>query len=117
MDVSLALGLRFRAPRALLLGQRLLDLGTRTTLISSRRRCSLARKCRNCAQLLRAGAALPAETEDGFVQKVIAAGSFQNYERDHLNALAASFVPKFSHLLPPEMVRHVVEYAFHVGDY
>ena len=67
--------------------------------------------------LLRAGAALPAETDDAYIQKVIAAGSFQNYERAHLNAIAATFAPKFPHLLPPELVRRVVEYAFHVGDY
>ena len=67
--------------------------------------------------LLRAGAALPAETDDAYIRKVRAAGSFQNYERAHLNAIAAAFAPKFSHLLPPELVRRVVEYAFHVGDY
>ena len=50
-------------------------------------------------------------------RKVIAADGIQRYERAHLNALAASFAPKFSHLLPPELVRRVVEYAFHVGDY
>jgi len=49
---------------------------------------------------------------------VIAAGGFRQYERNHLNALAASFAPKFAHRsLPPEMVRRVVEYAFHAGDY
>ena len=47
--------------------------------------------------------------------KVRAAGSFQNYERAHLNALAATFAAKLP--LPPELVRRVVEYAFHVGDY
>ena len=72
--------------------------------------------------LLRAGA-LPPESwvyythNEPYLQKVIAAGSFQNYERAHLNAIAATFVPKFSHLLPPELVRRVAEYAFHVGDY
>ena len=64
----------------------------------------------------RAGAALPAETDDAYLRKVIAAGSFQNYERAHLNALAATFVPKLP-VLPPELVRRVIEYAFHVGDY
>jgi hypothetical protein len=54
---------------------------------------------------------------DAYLRKVRAAGGIRNYERTHLNALVASFAPKFSHLLPPEMVRHVVEYAFHVGDY
>ena len=72
---------------------------------------------RICLILLRAGAALPAHSTDGYLEKVIAAGSLQNYERAHLAALAASFAPKFAHLLPPELVRRVVEYAFHVGDY
>ena len=80
--------------------------------------------------LLRAGASLPAETDDAdsesddaesddadFFRKLRAAGGFRRYERAHLNALAATFAPKFSHLLPPELVRRVVEYAFHVGDY
>ena len=66
---------------------------------------------------MRAGATLPAETDDVYLWKVIAAGGFRAYERNHLNALAATFAPKFSHLLPPELVRRVVEYAFHVGDY
>ena len=48
---------------------------------------------------------------------MIAAGSFQNYERAHLNALAGIFVPKFSRLLPPEMVRRVLEFAYPVGDH
>ena len=72
---------------------------------------------RICLILLRAGAALPAHSTDAYLQKVRAAGSLQNYERAHLDALAASFAPKFAHLLPPELVRRVVEYAFHVGDY
>ena len=53
-----------------------------------------------------------------YLQRVIAAGGFGRYERNHLNALAAIFVPKFAHRsLPPEMVRRVVECAFRVGDY
>ena len=67
--------------------------------------------------LLRAGAALPAETDDAYIRKVRAAGSFQNYERAHLNALAGIFAPKFSRLLPPEMVRRVLEFAYPVGDH
>ena len=76
--------------------------------------------------LIRAGAALPAETDDvdsesddtyTYIRKLRAAGSFQNYERAHLNAIVASFAPKFSRRLPPELVRRVAEYAFHVGDY
>ena len=68
--------------------------------------------------ILRAGAALPAQTTNVYIRKVIAAGGIQDYERNHLNALAAIFVPKFAHRsLPPEMVRRVVEYAFHVCNY
>ena len=47
---------------------------------------------------------------------MIAAGGFGRYERNHLNAIAGTFAPHFAHL-PPEMVRRVVEYAFHVGNY
>ena len=50
------------------------------------------------------------------LQKVIAAGGFGRYERNHLDALAATFAPHFAYL-PPEIVRLVVECAFHVGDY
>ena len=49
--------------------------------------------------------------------KVIAAGGFRAYERNRLNALAAIFAPKLPRRLPPELVRRVVEYAFHAGDY
>ena len=66
--------------------------------------------------LLRAGAALPAHTTNAYLQRVIAAGGFGRYERNHLDALAAMFAPHFSHL-PPEIVRLVVEYAFHAGYY
>ena len=69
------------------------------------------------ANLLRFGAALPAETGDEFVQKVIAAGSFRAYEKNHLNTLSNIFSPKFSRLLPPEMVRRVLEFAYPVGDH
>ena len=35
---------------------------------------------------------------------------FQNYERARRNAMNAMFIPKFAHLLPPELVRRVVEF-------
>ena len=67
--------------------------------------------------LLRAGATLQTRLYyDDYLLKVRAAGGFRRYERAHLNALAATFLPKLPSL-PPEMVRRVVEYAFHVGDY
>ena len=65
----------------------------------------------------RAGAALPTGTSVAYVQKIRAAGGFKRYERNHLNAITATFAPKLSHVLPPELVRRVVEYAFHAGDY
>ena len=63
----------------------------------------------------RAGA-LPTRTDIAYVRKIRAAGGFKRYEQNHLNAITATFVPKFPRL-PPELVRRVVEYAFHVGDY
>ena len=66
--------------------------------------------------LLRAGATPPAQTTNAYIQKVIAAGGFETYKRIHLDALAATFAPHFAHL-PPEIVRLVVKYAFHVGYY
>ena len=73
---------------------------------------------RTYPSLLRAGAILPgpAPRDDVYFRKVRAAGGIKKYERAHLNAIAATFIPKLP-LLPPEMVRRVVEYAFHVGDY
>ena len=58
----------------------------------------------------------PAGTTYAYMRKIVMAGSFKRYEQNHLNAITAMFVPKFP-VLPPEMVRSVVEYAFHVGDY
>ena len=65
--------------------------------------------------LLRAGAALPAETDDAYIQKVIAAGGFGRYERTHLATLTATVKSKLG--LPARPARRVVEYAFHAGHY
>ena len=71
--------------------------------------------------LLRAGAALPAEaalpahTTNAYIRKVIAAGGFRQYERNHLVTLTATVKSKLG--LPARPARRVVEYAFHVGDY
>ena len=64
----------------------------------------------------RAGAALPTGTSVAYIRKIRAAGSFKRYGQNHLAALTTSFEPKFL-VLPKELVRRVVEYAFHVGDY
>ena len=64
----------------------------------------------------RAGAALPTRTDIAYVQKIRAAGGFKRYERNHLNALTTTFASKLP-VLPPELVRRVVDFAFHAGDY
>ena len=46
--------------------------------------------------LLRAGAELPAETHHSYIQKVIDAGGWANYERLHLDRLTAVLTPKSS---------------------
>ena len=75
--------------------------------------------------LLRAGSELPQEDpdhpiclrEDPYLSEILEAGSFKNYERAHLAALAKTLSPKLAHLLPPELVRKVVEFYLHAGFY
>ena len=65
--------------------------------------------------LLRAGAALPAQTTNAYLQKVIAAGGIKNYERIHLATLTATVKSKLR--LPARPARRVAEYAFHAGHH
>ena len=77
--------------------------------------------------LLRAGANLPAETNDPYIQKVINAGGWANYERQHLDRLTLMLTPKDDgrrrsrpsplRRVPPEVIRRIVTYAFHAGYY
>ena len=82
--------------------------------------------------LLRAGSDLPAETDDPYIQRVIDAGGWANYERHHLDKLTAMLTPtptptdgrrrsrrRLSPLrrVPPEVIRRIVAYAFHAGYY
>jgi hypothetical protein len=82
--------------------------------------------------ILRAGAEIPAETDHPYLQKVIAAGGWANYERLHLDRLTAMLLTptpapegrrrsrrRLSPLrrLPPEVLRKIVAYAFHAGYY
>ena len=48
---------------------------------------------------------------------MIDAGGITNYERAHLASRVATFTPKLAHLLPPELVRRVVAFWMHAGDY
>ena len=78
-----------------------------------------------CPLLLRAGSELPQEDpdypiclrEDPYLSEILEAGSFKNYECAHLVALANTLSPKLTHLLPPELVRKVVEFYLHAGFY
>ena len=72
--------------------------------------------------LLAAGAALPTEASDPYLQRVIAAGSFANYARNHLVTLTEMLTPRRGpssplRLVPPEVLRRIVAFAFHVGYY
>jgi hypothetical protein len=89
-------------------------------------------KIRNCAQLLRAGAALPAvitapapppySQRRGFPQmcayigNIRAAGGFRAYEKAHRQRLVAIFLPKFPHL-PAEMLERIVDFSWDIGGH
>ena len=69
-----------------------------------------------------AGAALPAEASDPYLQRVIAAGSFATYARRHLDTLTRMLTPRrgpsspLRHV-PPEVLRKIAAFAFHAGFY
>ena len=79
--------------------------------------------------LLRAGAIVPTGENDDrppnynthrahpYLRKLDAAGGFKAYEKAHRAKLLATFAPKFTHLVPPELVARIVEYSFHIGFY
>ena len=87
-------------------------------------------KIRNCAPLMRAGAALPAvftapeswENVHGFpqacdyIEKIDTAGGYKAYEHAHRQRLVAIFAPKFPHL-PADMLGRVLEFVFDVGGH
>ena len=63
------------------------------------------------------GASYNTERADPYLQRIDAAGSWKAYEKAHRAALQAIFAPKFTHLVPPELVARIVEYSFHLGFY
>ena len=75
--------------------------------------------------LLAAGAALPTEApeaNDPYLQRVIAAGSFANYARNRLVTLTEMLTPRRGpssplRRVPPEVLRKIAAFAFHVGYY
>ena len=90
-------------------------------------------KIRNCAPLLRAGAAIPAAITQimsaytcttrgdlagtrAYIEKMTAAGGYRAYERAHRQRLVAIFAPKFPRL-PADMLGRVLEFVFDVGGH
>ena len=97
-----------------------------TTVIQ---RVIMDRRRRIWPVLLRAGAILPTgdvrrhgypiyiHPEHPYLQKIQTAGGFKAYEKAHRATLQAIFAPKFTHLVPPELVARIIEFSFHVGFY
>ena len=52
-----------------------------------------------------------------YLRKIETAGGWEAYEKAHRTKLLATFVPKFTHLVPKELVPLIVEFSFHVGFY
>ena len=76
-----------------------------------------ARNRRTWPLLLRAGAEVPAiytDSEDQYLFRVVAAGGFQRYAQAHVARIASILETP---LLPPELVRKVLEFWLHAGYY
>ena len=88
-------------------------------------------KHRNCAPLLRAGAAIPAAITQimsayttrgdlagtrAYIEKMTAAGGYRAYERAHRQRLVAIFAPKFP-CLPADMLGRVLEFTWDIGGH
>ena len=52
-----------------------------------------------------------------YLRTIEEAGGFKAYEKAHRMRLLATFTPKFTHLVPEELVPLIVEFSFHVGFY
>ena len=72
--------------------------------------------------LLRAGAEIPHQNYNGeffwlhpYILRVQDAGGFKKYEQAHLSRITAILAP--TPLLPPELVRKVLEFWLHAGYY
>ena len=52
-----------------------------------------------------------------YLRKLDAAGGFKAHEKAHRATLQAIFAPKFTHLVPPELVARFLEFSFHLGFY
>ena len=82
-------------------------------------------KQRNCAPLLRAGAAVPAITQPptiyqraacDYMEKIRWQGGYKAYEKAHRQRLVAIFLPKFP-ALPVEMLGRILEFTWDIGGH
>ena len=51
----------------------------------------------------------------GYLARIERAGSFANYQKQQRAKLMAMLAPKMDHLLPPELVSHVITFWGHLG--
>ena len=51
----------------------------------------------------------------GYLSRIERAGSFANYQKQQRAKLMAMLAPKMDHLLPPELVSHVITFWGHLG--
>ena len=63
---------------------------------------------------LRAGADIPTNNTDPYIVRVRNAGGFKKYEQAHLSRITAILETP---LLPPELVRKILEFWLHAGYY
>ena len=102
-----------------------LDLAIREGMSEHRPPCE--RLHRIFPLLLRAGATFPRHSWHAvpsherrrrfpYLKKILRAGSFAAYEKEHTYALVAIFLPKFPHL-NADVVRHIVKLWAHCGFY
>jgi ankyrin repeat protein len=77
---------------------------------------ALSHHCRRMWPLfLRAGAEIPTNNTDPYIVRVRNAGGFKKYEQAHLSRITSILAP--TPLLPPELVRKVLEFWLHAGYY
>ena len=81
-------------------------------------RLETARKPREMGLLVlleAAGAEIPTNNTDPYIVRVRNAGGFKKYEQAHLSRITSILAP--TPLLPPELVRKVLEFWLHAGYY
>ena len=77
---------------------------------------ALSHHCRRMWPLfLRAGAEIPTDNTDPYIVRVTNAGGWKKYAHQHLARVTLILAP--TPLLPPELVRKVLEYWLHAGYY